>query len=139
MNIHTTLDEIRECNPSPCTTSWRDLLEALAEAKGSKLTAEDHTQPISVLRILDILGLEDALWALRWVPPLHPAYNRLVQTVQWQAVQEAHNKAVGEVHRKYAGTGFIDYEQALTAERKRWREEAIPIMRKILEELAEDA
>ena len=54
--ITTTLNKIRK--HSPCAGSWEVLLKGLGKSK-----ADDEDLPI--LRILEICGLDDALWALR--------------------------------------------------------------------------
>ena len=54
--ITTTLNKIRK--HSPCAGSWEVLLKGLGKSK-----ADDEDLPI--LRILEICGLNDALWALR--------------------------------------------------------------------------
>jgi hypothetical protein len=55
---YTTLNKIRA--HGPCEESWKTLLASL-----SKTSADD--EPVSLLYILDIIGIEDALWALRAV------------------------------------------------------------------------
>lgn len=59
---HTTvtLSAIREY--CPCPTSWEKLLRHLG-----KTQADDTAVPL--LTILDLLGLDDCLWALRALPP----------------------------------------------------------------------
>lgn len=56
--ICTTLNKIREHDP--CLDGWRKLLAGL-----NKSEADD--EPLPLARILDINGLDDALWALRTV------------------------------------------------------------------------
>ncbi len=56
--MKTTLNKIREHNP--CTLSWKKLLSGLGKTK-----ADD--EPLDLLTILDINGLDDTLWCLRAV------------------------------------------------------------------------
>ena len=53
---HITLNKIRECDP--CKSSYKILLKVLGKNK-----ADD--EPLSLLKILEINGLEDAIWCLR--------------------------------------------------------------------------
>jgi hypothetical protein len=57
--ISTTLKRIRK--HSPCETSWRKLLAGLGKTK-----ADD--EPLPYARIVEICGLDDALWATRAAP-----------------------------------------------------------------------
>ena len=54
--MKTTLNKIRE--HEPCTESWEKLLNHLGKTK-----ADD--EPLELKTILDLLGIEDAIWALR--------------------------------------------------------------------------
>lgn len=65
--ITTTLARIRE--HSPCESSWRKLLAGLGKTK-----ADDEPLPYS--RIVEICGIDDALWATR-AEPKHSAVWRL--------------------------------------------------------------
>lgn len=56
--MKTTLNAIRACGP--CGSGWKNLLNGLG-----KTTADDD--PLSLVTILDINGLDDALWCLRAV------------------------------------------------------------------------
>ena len=56
--MNTTLNRIRAA--SPCVDGWHKLLTGLG-----KTTADD--EPLSLVTILDINGLDDAIWALRCV------------------------------------------------------------------------
>ena len=56
--VNTTLNRIRAA--SPCADGWRKLLAGL-----SKTEADD--EPLSLVTILDINGLNDAIWALRCI------------------------------------------------------------------------
>ena len=59
MPITTTLNRIREHNP--CEDGWRKLLAGLG-----KTEADD--EPLPYARIVEINGLDDALWACRAEP-----------------------------------------------------------------------
>ena len=54
--MYTTLNKIRE--HSPCQEGWTKLLRTLNKKK-----ADD--EPVSIVKILDSNGLDDALWCLR--------------------------------------------------------------------------
>jgi hypothetical protein len=56
--MKTTLNKIRE--HSPCEESWKELLQSLGK------TEADDTE-VTIRYILDLLGVEDAIWALRAV------------------------------------------------------------------------
>lgn len=56
--MNTTLNRIRAHDP--CADGWRKLLAGL-----NKTEADD--EPLSLITILDINGLQDAIWALRCV------------------------------------------------------------------------
>ena len=56
--MKTTLNKIRE--HSPCEESWKKLLQSLGK------TEADDTE-VTVRYILDLLGVEDAIWVLRAV------------------------------------------------------------------------
>ena len=56
--MKTTLNEIRKFDP--CTDSWQRLLESLGK------TEADDTE-VKLIYILDLLGIDDAIWALRAV------------------------------------------------------------------------
>lgn len=53
---YTTLNRIRANNP--CKHGWKNLLKGLGKTR-------DDDEPLSLLRILQINGIEDAIWALR--------------------------------------------------------------------------
>ena len=55
----TTLNRIRAHDP--CTNGWRKLLKGL-----NKTEADD--EPLDLLTILNINGLDDALWCMRTMP-----------------------------------------------------------------------
>jgi len=69
MTYNATLNAIRECGP--CKGSWAQLLESLGKTKA------DDTE-VSLTYILDLLGLDDALWALRALPDDYDAAVRLL-------------------------------------------------------------
>ena len=56
--MNTTLNRIR--SHSPCAEGWKKLLAGLG-----KTEADD--EPLALTRILDLNGLNDAIWALRCV------------------------------------------------------------------------
>jgi len=56
--MYTTLNQIRA--KSPCTSSWKKLLDHLGKTK-----ADD--EPVAITTILDSNGLDDALWCLQAV------------------------------------------------------------------------
>lgn len=56
--MYTTLNQIRKC--SPCEPGWKKLLAHLSKTK-----ADD--EPLSIIAILDSIGLDDALWCLQAV------------------------------------------------------------------------
>ena len=56
--MNTTLNKIR--SQSPCANGWSKLLKSL-----NKTSADD--EPLSIIRILDSNGLDDAIWCLRAV------------------------------------------------------------------------
>lgn len=60
MSLHTTLRLLRRYEA--CEGRYAHLVSALGNET-------DDDAPIPILRILDINGLDDALWALRAVPP----------------------------------------------------------------------
>jgi hypothetical protein len=54
--MKTTLELIREKNP--CEESWLELLKSLDKTKAD-------SEPIELTYILETLGIDDAIWALR--------------------------------------------------------------------------
>jgi hypothetical protein len=61
----TTLNRIRAA--SPCADGWQKLLAGLGKTK-----ADD--EPLTLIQILDINGIQDAIWALRAIndcPQIH--------------------------------------------------------------------
>ena len=76
--MQTTLNKIRKHHP--CSTGWQTLLNGL-----NKLRADD--EPLALLRILEINGLNDTLWAFRAVEG-HAREMRLFAV--WCARQVAH-------------------------------------------------
>jgi hypothetical protein len=63
--VCTTLNKILE--RSPCAPSWKKLLRGLRKRK-----ADDELLPFA--KIVDICGLEDALWATRSAPEYNQAW-----------------------------------------------------------------
>ena len=61
MTYYTTLNRIRDY--SPCVDGWKKLLRNLG-----KTQADD--EPLSIIDILDLNGLDDAIWCLRAVDGL---------------------------------------------------------------------
>jgi hypothetical protein len=57
----TTLRRIRACHL--CATSWRRLLDAVGGGQAYGLDT-----PLPLTRVLDVLGLADAIWACRRLP-----------------------------------------------------------------------
>ena len=55
----TTLNKIESLDP--CETGWSKLLKGLGKT-------EPDDEPLSLLRILEINGIDDALWATRTQP-----------------------------------------------------------------------
>ena len=76
--ITTTLNRIREHDP--CQDGWKTLLKGLGKTK-----ADD--EPVSFVRIVEINGLDDALWCCR-VEPEHEREWRLFAV--WCARQVQH-------------------------------------------------
>jgi hypothetical protein len=56
--MDTTLNQIRQHDP--CTDGWAKLLAHLGKTKADN-------EPLSLLTILESNGIEDAIWALRYV------------------------------------------------------------------------
>ncbi|MHB8388173.1 MAG: hypothetical protein ACYDBH_01170 [Acidobacteriaceae bacterium] len=92
----TTLAAIRAHDP--CKASWGKLLAALG-----KIQADE--EPLPFTRILDVLGLDDALWCLR-AAPQYERQTRLFAV--WCARQVAHlmcdphSRAALDVAERYA-------------------------------------
>ena len=76
--ISTTLNKIRDCHP--CENRWKILMKSLGKTK-----ADD--EPMAFITILDILGLDDALWCTRSAPE-HANVWRLYAV--WCAKQTQH-------------------------------------------------
>ncbi|MHB8388175.1 MAG: hypothetical protein ACYDBH_01180, partial [Acidobacteriaceae bacterium] len=94
--MKTTLAAIRAHDP--CKASWGKLLAALG-----KIQADE--EPLPFTRILDVLGLDDALWCLR-AAPQYERQTRLFAV--WCARQVAHlmcdphSRAALDVAERYA-------------------------------------
>lgn len=56
--MNTTLAEIRA--HSPCSDGWKKLLKHLGKTKAD-------SEPLAIVEILDVNGIDDALWCLRAV------------------------------------------------------------------------
>ena len=106
MNYTTTLNEIRK--HSPCGSGWHKLLTGLGKSK-----ADD--EPIELRRILEINGLDDALWALRSVPGIDRAA-RLYTCDCAQRVAHLNTdprvQAAIDIARKFANGEATEQERA---------------------------
>ena len=106
MNYTTTLNEIRK--HSPCGSGWNKLLTGLGKSK-----ADD--EPIELRRILEINGLDDALWALRSVPGIDRAA-RLYACDCAQRVAHLNTdprvQSVIDITRKFANGEATEQERA---------------------------
>ena len=115
MPITTTLNRIRE--HGPCEPGWRKLLTGLG-----KTHADD--EPLSFARIVEINGLDDALWCCRAEPQYAKEW-RLFAV--WCARQVEHLnpdprvKAAIDTAERYAHGDATDSELTLT------RAAALPI------------
>ena len=113
MTITTTLNRIRA--HSPCEDGWRKLLSGLG-----KTAADD--EPLPFARIVEINGLEDALWCCR-AEPQHDKAWRLYAV--WCARQVQHmmtdprSIAVLDVAERHANGNATDNELA-TARNAAW-------------------
>jgi hypothetical protein len=99
--ITTTLKKIAE--HGPCWEGWRKLLEGLAKTR-----ADDELLPL--VRILEISGVEDALWALR-ASDATPAQMRMLAVRFARRVQHLMTDArsvaaldVAEIHARGEAT-----------------------------------
>ncbi|MHB8388119.1 MAG: hypothetical protein ACYDBH_00900 [Acidobacteriaceae bacterium] len=94
--MKTTLAAIRAHDP--CKASWGKLLAALGKTQADE-------EPLPFTRILDVLGLDDALWCLR-AAPQYERETRLFSV--WCARQVAHlmcdprSRAALDVAERYA-------------------------------------
>jgi len=77
--MYTTLNAIRKYRP--CKPSWTKLLNGLG-----KTAADD--EPIPITKIIDILGIEDAIWCLRAVDAKHIPW--IKRYALWCATQLRH-------------------------------------------------
>jgi hypothetical protein len=113
MTITTTLNRIRA--HSPCEDGWRKLLSGLG-----KTAADD--EPLPFARIVELNGLEDALWCCR-AEPQHDKAWRLYAV--WCARQVQHmmtdprSIAVLDVAERHANGNATDNELA-TARNAAW-------------------
>ena len=105
--MNTTLNKIR--SQSPCASGWSKLLKSL-----NKTSADD--EPLSIIRILDSNGLDDALWCLRAVEG-HDKEIRLFAV--WCARQVQHlmtdprSLAALDVAERFANGQATDKELAM--------------------------
>jgi len=109
-----TLDAIRGLQP--CKGSWAQLLDSLGKTKA------DDTE-VSLTYILDLLGLDDALWALRALPEdCDSAVRLLVCDLVEPALQYADDprpaKAV-QMSRGFA-LGSVSRDELYTARDAAW-------------------
>jgi len=101
--LYTTFDLLRQA--SACTERYAHLGRALGGIK-----RYGRTTPISLLRILATNGLDDALWALRAVPPEQVAVrDRLARLYAcwcvrqiWGLLTDKRSRAAVEVAERYA-------------------------------------
>ena len=112
--ITTTLKRIKKHSPSPST--WTNLLNGLGKTK-----ADD--EPLSFSKILEINGLDDALWCCR-VEPQYTKEWRLLAVAFARRV-ERHNtdprlKNVIDVAERYANGEATDEELQATARNTAW-------------------
>jgi hypothetical protein len=78
--ICVTLTDIRKYNP--CQDSWKRLLSNLGKTK-----ADDD--PLPLVAVLDILGLDDAIWCLRVLSDEHvPSIGRFAVALARQALEQ---------------------------------------------------
>ena len=115
--IYTTLEKIRA--HSPCKSSWEELL-----ASKGKTAADD--EPLAMVDILDLLGLADAIWAMRSLPG-HDREWRLYacdcaerallrereagrepDPASWSAVEVSRRFAVGEAAEEELAVAYSD-------------------------------
>lgn len=99
MPYETTLNAIRACHP--CSDGWQKLLHYLGKTK-----ADDET--LSISTILESNGLDDALWALKALPPEHDNAVRLLacdfaeRALCFVPESEGRPKQAIEVSRRFA-------------------------------------
>jgi hypothetical protein len=104
--LTTTTARIDSCRP--CDERRHRLAQLLG-------IAEPSEEPISYVKLLDVLGLEDALWCCRAEPDLAPIWRRYAH---WCAQQVQHlmtderSQAVLDVAQRYANGGATDAELA---------------------------
>lgn len=106
-----TLKAIRKY--TPCSPSWETLLASLGKSKA------DYTE-VSLEYILDLLGLDDALWALRALPRSQESSVRLlVSDMVAPALEYTDDPRIAEairVAREYArGAASLDELDAARA------------------------
>lgn len=106
MTITTTLNRIRAC--SPCEEGWTKLLKGLG-----KTSADD--EPLAYSRIVEINGLDDALWCCR-AEPQHGKVWRLYAVWCGRQVQhlmtDQRSVAALDVAERHASGDATDAELA---------------------------
>lgn len=107
--LTTTLNAIRACDP--CEDSWRKLLKGLRKTK-------PDDKPLRFTRILDICGLDDALWACRTAPQYDKTWRllavRFAREVQ-HLMKDPRSIAALDVAERYAHGKATDKELAAAA------------------------
>ncbi len=111
--IYTTLDNIRSLGP--CRCGWRDLLNGLGKRK-----ADD--EPLAFSRIVEIVGLEDAVWCAEAEPSALPIWEKVSEELlrggvprRWSAADYRDPwYALDDVKSFYARRGKAVPEQYLT-------------------------
>jgi len=123
----TTLNRIRRCHP--CQDGWHTLLTGLG-----KTEADD--EPLSFARIVEINGLDDALWATRSAPEYDKdwrlfavwcAREALRYTNDWRAVAavnivERYVHGVASQRQLAAAAAYDAAAAAAAAQRERFLE-----------------
>ena len=106
--LTVTLNDMRA--HTPCEGSWRKLLDSLGK------TQADDT-PVSLRHIYDLLGLHDALWALRALPERYDGPIRLLACDFAEfALPDLRPVEVIRVARAYAVGQATDAELNLAAD-----------------------
>lgn len=107
--MKTTLNAIR--NHNPCEDSWKKLLLSL-----NKTEADDDAFPLR--HILDTLGVEDAIWALRSIEGVDrdirlfacDCAERVLPIYEAQYPQDTRPRNAIEVSRRYANGEATEQE-----------------------------
>ena len=111
MKSTTTFNDLREADA--CTTRYKHLAKALGG-----ITRYGRDTPISLLQILDICGMADAVWAVEravFTPPISDALYSFVEESE-EVINDAHVEAKMDI---YTRTESIElaHEAALKAEK----------------------